>query len=293
MKSFDLYATSLTLVCPAILAVACAKTDPGEVYWDTGYDPGYDTGADTQYDPGFDTGYDPSIEPTVDPSVDTVTDTSADTITDTAVDTGTCPETPCGLIPQCGCPAGQKCSLVGTARSCVAAGYGTRGSSCTADSDCAAGLICLELFTGEGASEAACYPFCSSETECPGDAAVCWEAFLGLTDRICTLGCNLVTSAGCPSGTKCLLLTLPAPYNMNITDCTADAGSGILGSFCTVESHCGPGYFCGSASGTDECIGYCTISPYDSCAFGCRQFVDASSMPVTLYFDGTSYGYCY
>jgi hypothetical protein len=277
----------------AMILAACATTeDPWnyDVGVDTAYDPGTDPGFDPGYDPGYDPGTDTIIDPGTDPVVDPGTDPVVDPITDPGTDPG-CTETPCGLVPQCGCAVGQKCSLVGTTRQCVTSGFGTRGASCTADSDCAAGLICLLMFTQESASEGACYPFCNSETECPGDAAVCWEAFTGSTDKVCTLGCNLITSSGCPSGSKCMHLSIPT--GQDITDCSADAGSGTLGSYCTLESQCGPGYFCGAASSVFECIGYCTLLPTDSCIYGCQQFVDGSGLPADIVFDGYSYGYCY
>jgi hypothetical protein len=207
----------------------------------------------------------------------------------------TCLETPCGLVPNCGCPSGQKCSLVaGTGgtpvRACVASGSGTKGASCTLDSDCAAGFICTQMYSDEGRTDSACYPFCDSDLDCPGDASVCWEAFVGTTDSICSLGCNLLTSTGCPVGSKCTVLTLSTSGTM-LTDCTSDAGTGGAGAFCSLESHCGSGHFCETS--LSECIAYCTITPWDSCFWGCSSFVDTGGSPVTILFDGVSYGYCY
>ncbi len=214
-------------------------------------------------------------------------------ICDSTYHCSSCLETPCGLVPNCGCPSGQKCSLVtGPARACVTAGTGLKGASCTLDSECAAGLICVELPSDEGRSAGACYPFCDSELDCPGDASVCWEAFTGTTDSICSLGCNLVTSTGCPSGSKCNLYELTGS-GTDLTDCTSDSGTGGTGSFCTLESHCGPGHFC-SGTPYNECIPYCTLTPFDSCFLGCTEFVDGGTgLPVTIAFDGATYGYCF
>jgi len=264
----------------AALLCGCAK---GEDTWDISIDYHPDTGGgDTGWDPGWDTGLDPGPDTGLDTGIDTGHDTSVDPGTDTG-----CPS-PCGLVPQCGCPTGQKCSLTGDppVRGCVTAGTGTKGVSCLTDDDCAAGFICVGLFTNEGASEAACYPFCASEVQCPGDASVCFAAFSGTTDSICSLGCNLITNSGCPSGSKCTVLTITST-GQAITDCTADSGYGTAGSSCSVESDCGPGTFCETTT-LYECLGFCTVSPTDSCpSWGCESF----STPAI--FDGIEYGYCY
>jgi hypothetical protein len=275
------------LAIAALLAGGCATGGSDPYFWDTGI-------VDTHGDTGLpDTAPDTSLPDTGwDTGLDTPPDTAGDIYVDTAPDT-TCTETPCGLVPNCGCPSGQKCSLVGSVRQCVDAGTGVKGSPCTDDTQCAAGFLCVGLFTTEGATERACYPFCLDESHCSGDASICFEAFTGVTDRICSLGCNLLTGSGCPSGSKCTLLTLTTT-GQNFTDCTADAGSGYMGSICTLESQCGAGTFCGHESGVDECIGYCSITPSDSCTCGmCQQFTDSVGTPVTIIFDGISYGYCY
>lgn len=122
---------------------------------------------------------------------------------------------------------------------------------------------------------------------------MCYEAFSGTTDMICSLGCNLLTSSGCPAGSKCSLYTLTAT-GQPLTDCTSDVGTGGYVSLCTDERDCASGYYCDS--GASECIGYCSISPSDSCIYtatGCRQFVDGGGSSVDVTFDGVSYGYCF
>jgi hypothetical protein len=72
----------------------------------------------------------------------------------------------------------------------------------------------------------------------------------------------------------------------------ADVGTGGLYGFCLDESYCASGFYCDA--GVMECIGYCTISPSDSCSvWTCTQFVDGGGLPVSIVFDGVSYGYCY
>jgi hypothetical protein len=249
---------------------------------------------DTMAEPWIDTAVDSWADTGVDPWTDTGVDPWTDTAVDTGTDTSSCSEAPCGLVPQCGCPPGFKCSILGDGeRACVTAGTGTRGTTCVSDDDCAAGFVCISLFSVEGNDMGACYPYCESAAGCPGDGSVCWEVESTADAWVCTMGCNLVSNEWCPLGSKCYVLKMADPYDEYATDCTADAGYGTQGDACTADSQCGPGYFCGADSGIDECIGYCTITPIDSCSFGCQQFVDEYGGPLDLSFDGFSYGYCY
>jgi hypothetical protein len=281
---------------PACLAVAasillgCASGGDDPFFWDTGT-------ADTA---GGDTGLDPFLPDTgLDTGLDTGTDTPVDTATDTVVDTGpdtACTETPCGLLPNCGCDAGMKCHVNTTAspftRECTTAGSGTSSTVCSSDSSCEAGTQCLPLYTEASSGESMCYDYCNSESDCPTDKSVCFSFYTSETyPKICSHGCDPFTGSGCPAGTKCGLFGLVSPP-MNFTDCQADAGSARAGDYCAAETDCGAGTFC--ATSLNTCLAICQYPSGPQCSTSetCTQFVDSSSMPVTILLDGISYGYC-
>jgi cysteine-rich repeat protein len=215
---------------------------------------------------------------------------------DSGTDTGSCPESPCRLMPQCGCPAGQKCTLDPASTSttlvkqCAAAGTRNETQTCTAETDCTAGTGCFVLFSESTTStEAMCYRYCASASDCTGVGSLCVPLLTTASyPGYCSHSCNIISNSGCPSGTKCMPLVLSATSQL-LTDCSADAGYGSAGSYCTVEADCGIGTFCGAESGVNECIAYCTNPPYGSCSGGytCNSFTE----PFIL--GGTEYGYCY
>lgn len=230
------------------------------------------------------------VTPDADDPGDPETDPAGDAVEDVVDDGPPCDETPCGLIPNCGCPTGQKCSVTGTTheRQCVDAGTGTAAEPCERDDECEAETFCARMFSPAGADEAICFGFCRDEGDCPGDASICLRGLAPETVGYCTIGCDLLTSEPCPDGSKCKWLRTTT--DVDYTDCIADVGAGLMGSSCTGEDQCAPGYFC---SGSTTCIGYCRISPApDTCTFGCSQF-SISGSPVDLVFDGVSYGYCW
>lgn len=219
-------------------------------------------------------------------------------------DTGSCLETPCGLRPNCGCPAGQKCTanedrlaLLLLTRECGPAGSRTSSQMCTTDGECAAGTICLPLFTLAGATDRMCADFCNVEGDCPDPGSIC----VSLTELVtgtgtCSHSCSPITNTGCPSGTACQVMTLNSTHQ-NLTDCTADVGSAPPHSVCSSGTECRLGTFCADTNGDglgEECIQWC-LYPGGACAGGdtCRQFTDASLTPLPLIIDGTEYGFCY
>lgn len=60
--------------------------------------------------------------------------------------------------------------------------------------------------------------------------------------------CDLVTSVGCPSGSKCAWNQIPACYSY-----CAPAGAGVYGSLCTTALDCGPGLRCQAG----KCMQWC------------------------------------
>ncbi|MFH1434624.1 MAG: hypothetical protein ABIJ56_02795 [Pseudomonadota bacterium] len=234
-------------------------------------------------DPAFDTVAEhPTYDLPYDPSADFVPDIPVDTPYDVPVDSGSCTESPCCLYPNGGCGAGLKCSLdqETTARACLPAGTGTKGSTCLSDEECAAGYICLG--TNDAGTTAACYPYCAADANCPGDGSICFPLSAGGTPvpgaNCCSYDCNLVSSSGCPAGYGCDLYawdrdsdTVP---EVTFTDCNGDVGYGTQDSSCFAEADCAAGLacfgetmclaWCYSPGGMSTCTGGTTCTAFDT-----------------------------
>jgi hypothetical protein len=135
-----------------------------------------------------------------------------------------------------------------------------------------------------------CYEFCSLRTDCSGAGSICVPLGTPSVPGFCSRACDIVTNAGCPSGTSCKPLELTATGE-SLTDCTADSGSGTQGSYCSDDSGCRPGYFCADADGdtlSDTCIGFCRVSA-GTCSGGllCNPF----TTPMII--GSAEFGYCY
>jgi cysteine-rich repeat protein len=214
-------------------------------------------------------------------------------------DTGSCPESPCRLRPSCGCPAGQKCTVDFTllpdelVKQCGPAGSGSSSAICTSDEECMAGTVCSGLYSAAGLELAMCGDYCNGDSDCSGAGSVCMPMLSsGAYPGSCTHACDLVTNAGCPSGTACkaLVMTL-GTTEKPMTDCGADVGSGTQGSSCSDDSGCRAGYFCVDADGDtvqDQCIGFCKVAT-SVCPGGltCNPWDDP------IIFGTTEYGYCW
>jgi hypothetical protein len=277
--------TKIRTFCAALTAIMLAAGCGGGLKHEQ------DTDAADVVDTIDDTAEDLADDPVPDGVEDPADDPVEDPVVDADDDAPPCDGEPCGFLPNCGCPDGHKCTLAGTPveRRCVAEGTATRAEPCENDLDCEADTLCARMFSPAGADEPICFALCRSDSDCPGDAAICMFVFSPETEvGYCTTGCDLLTGEPCPDGSKCKWLRTTA--GVNYTDCTADVGTGLMGSSCTGEEHCAPGHFC---AGGENCMEYCRISPApDTCTFGCRQFT-IDSAPVDLVFDGVSYGYCW
>jgi len=269
-----IHALSICLI-PAL--TGCAKGD--EVVLDIRVDHGYDyiydfppdTPGDFPYDPAYDPALDPGYDPVLDPGYDPVLDPGYDPVLDPGYDPGTCTESPCGLKPNCGCPVGQKCTLDDAGgRTCLTAGSGTTGSTCMADEECAAGYICLA--TNPSGTTAACYAYCDTDADCPGDGAICFQLGIGgvpIDAWTCSYSCDLVTSSGCPAGHGCDLYGIDEDgdtiFDKDFTDCNGEVGTGTQGTYCFEEIDCAPGFVCYQTDA--QCIGYCYVG-LTSCPWG-------------------------
>jgi hypothetical protein len=241
-------------------------------------------------DAGTDTGADVVVEPTEDSTAEPVEDPVVETVPDADDEPSDCDETPCGLFPNCGCPSGQKCSInyEEGGRRCVVAGDAGVAEFCEGNSDCDVDTACVIIYSGAGETEGLCHRYCVDDDDCPGDAGICRYILTSEpTVGICSMGCDLLTSDPCPEGTKCKWLE--ATGGGWYTNCIADVGTGRMGNSCSGEQHCDRGHFCSEGG---YCVEYCSITPTDTCTYGCRQFtIDGS--PVDIIFDGVSYGYCW
>ncbi len=172
----------------------------------------------------------------------------------------------CGLSPLGGCdvwaqdcPEGEKCvpdELTDT--TCVPLGARQLGESCAgaSEDDCAEGLVCSELASGDGP---VCAPMCMGAPEEPdcahaGDESVC--LYGQLLAPACLPSCDPLAGA-CGAGSLCM----PHPHTGEFL-CGADASEDGVGpgSACGLVNSCGPGLVCASGALLPECAedGCCT-----------------------------------
>ncbi|MBI5500914.1 MAG: hypothetical protein HY907_11780 [Deltaproteobacteria bacterium] len=233
---------------------------------------------------------------TTPPADDGGTDTTPPRDDGGTTDSGSCPESPCRLRPYCGCAAGEKCTvnfdlLPGTVEKlCGPAGSATSSQTCTADSECMAGTVCAGLFSADPASVVAmCFDYCTSASDCSGGGSICLPLGSAALPGYCSHACDIMTNAGCPSGTSCRPLEIISTGE-KLTDCTGGSGSGTQGAYCVDDTDCRPGFWCADTSGLGdtECIAFCRVSS-GICSGGlsCNPF----DTPMT--FGGVEYGYCY
>jgi hypothetical protein len=142
-----------------------------------------------------------------------------------------------------------------------------------------------------------CADFCNSSADCTGAGSICMSATELISGPgMCSHSCNPITNSGCPSGTSCQILILSSTYE-NLTECTADVGSGAAHAACSTGADCRAGTFCADTNGDglgEECIQWCQY-PGGTCTGGdiCYEFTDSLGDPAPLIFGGTEYGYCY
>ncbi len=207
---------------------------------------------------------------------------------------GGCTDPVCDLYPQCGCTGGQKCSLdSANNNACISAGSTQNGGSCTADTDCVAGAMCL----GRSTTEGQCLGYCDPVTQagCTSGTSYCLE----LVDSnqitipgagVCTVTCQPHNaSAACPSGMGCEI------YTHNITDvtfsdCHGNVGTGTNGDSCdnTNGPYCAVGYGCFNDAGSQVCYQWCTMT--STCTGATTCTTTAFDPPITL--GGLTYGIC-
>jgi hypothetical protein len=189
------------------------------------------------------------------------------------------------------CGTGLGCYPYGDTSYCEGpTGAGTGPGGCSASTYCAAGYECITYTAsyGDGTSSelqrATCESLCRvSMTDCPS-TKTCTPLTGAPTVNdvpygVCTYDCNLVTSAGCPTGTSCLVSSPQG--EAAFTDCV-QTGTAVGANGCTATGFdCAPGYYCDSGN----CTKYCETN--GDCPSGaCTQF----SPPFSV--QGVTYGFC-
>lgn len=185
-----------------------------------------------------------------------------------------CDEDPCKLLPpQCGCPSGEMCTINGSTggRVCAPEGTAAIGEVCggTSGVNCAPGALCVSLGGGTP-TISTCRAFCTDDNQCAGFGGLCalqlQDAQMNpIPDKMCSENCDLVTNSGCTvPDTKCWILSDAGPPQRFFTGC-GNAGTGTLGTACTEEHDCAPGFGClsftdGNNNMREECCRWTTLN---------------------------------
>lgn len=175
---------------------------------------------------------------------------------------------PCDPFAQTGCGANLKCGVDQAGNLlCDAVGTKTDQQTCTADTECAAGLACVGI-TGETGNK--CRRFCQFDGAlvCPAQQACVVQVKQGADPILCAAvpACDPWAQTGCAANQKCTLVDFqnlvytcgPAGTNGDQVACTSDAQC-VAGTVC---ADFGAGFKCHSlcnatktCPGTASCIG--------------------------------------
>jgi hypothetical protein len=121
-------------------------------------------------------------------------------LTGTSATVCTIPCNPVTAAGASGCPTGTGCTGGGTQTipeftTCATVGTGTDGTTCTGDSSCASGYVCLQTTNADGGTAATCRQICRSgtNTDCSTSGYTC-AAPSGVTNPMFGFCCP---SSGC------------------------------------------------------------------------------------------------
>jgi hypothetical protein len=175
----------------------------------------------------------------------------------------------CDWVSNCGCAADQSCSAEGGIRSCRSVGDTTVApyAGCVADVECPAGYSCI---SGN------CMQHCEANSECPGEAAVCFNFAdtEAVFNGFCSYNCDVLSPEfpdpgfqPCAPGLTCDILvfdetlftacffpgTVPEGGDCSTESC--ETGLACIGSICS--------RFCeiGTSCGDVDCTGIDPPSP--------------------------------
>ncbi|HEY3446111.1 MAG TPA: hypothetical protein VGK67_07075 [Myxococcales bacterium] len=195
---------------------------------------------------------------TIQPGTDASTTQPGQDASTTLPNDGGTPGT-CDPFAQTGC-SGQKCSLDQTgAFVCVAAGAKTDQQDCTQESDCAAGLACVQI-NGEAAPK--CRAFCNASKKCVTGQACIVGAVGGTSAILCAVvpACDPWAQTGCNSGQKCTLADTTPTFT-----CGAAGSKGDLAT-CANDGECQAGLVCLDFGDGSKCHALCGTAK--ACATG-------------------------
>jgi hypothetical protein len=100
-----------------------------------------------------------------------------------------------------------------------------------------------------------CEKNCASNADCTSPGGQCLDSVSGSAPyNLCTVNCNLRTSAGCPTGDACRIASTSTG---GLTYC-GGSGTGQQGAYCDYDSDCGSGYYCYIDTLYQECEKLCT-----------------------------------
>ncbi len=194
-----------------------------------------------------------------------------------------CGDVFCNLLPPaCGCSGDDACYWAHGARVCAPAGTLGLLEPCAGSNACMPGLACVPV-PDSMVGNFVCQQICTSDADC-ASGATCAGAMLEASGtRTCSHLCDVVSSAPCPTGLACRLMS-----DRVTTFCAAE-GAGGQGDACTDTRECQAGFACGNdgSGGPMSCHRICEVAS-PSCPGGtsCR------TLSPSLVVGGTELGIC-
>jgi hypothetical protein len=212
----------------------------------------------------------------------------------------------CTLVPQTGCQAGQACDLDDTELAtagtlCRNAGIGSDTSTCTTNTQCAAGYTCL----GGSPTTSQCYEFCAGDSDClllQGGLCVIQIVYgdppmdvPGV--KVCSKACDPLVSSGCPTAFGCHVYQEESPGTRFFTHCLPSGGGGQEAT-CAADEDCQVNYSCvntGLATNPIRCLKNCIVDPGGGVGTGCSGLAGTACVGFTNAptINGNEYGVCW
>ncbi len=177
--------------------------------------------------------------------------------------------------------AGSRPLLSGSFRPVSCAPEGGKLSSEACQSDCGAGMRCLDANEGAGPL---CHKYCITDEDCDAPGGVCLLSVTGLgPEKLCTHNCDPVSTAGCAdANSKCEIFSLTADPYKSLTQCVG-YGTGTQGTPCSGTDDCGKGMGCFNTGNQTVCLYYCMVNA-PTCPVGqCAGFASPKMLGTVEY----------